>query len=428
MSASVKQIPTSDLAVGMYVSRLDRPWLETPFLFQGFTIKSPEEIHQLQRCCEYVYVDAPDRGGQTSTRGHRAPATASRSWRSRLSRLFPRLGAVLEKAEAREATPGEFYNDTVNLAAELPKAKEIHSDASALLIETMEALRKGGKLVALVLESAVSPMIESLMRNRDAMAWLSRIKRTDDYTYGHSVSCSVYAISFGRHLGLSKDDLKVLGLGGMLLDVGKTQIPKELLAKPDALSASEMELMRRHVQFGEEILKDVSDINRQVVEMVRSHHERYDGSGYPEGLKGPDIPVFARIAGIIDFFDAMTTPRPYAKPVSIYDAMRELHSRQDREFQSEMVDHFVKAVGMFPNGALVELSSGEVGIVVEQNRVRRLRPKIMVILGANKQPLNEFTTVELRELPSEMGDPGAVWIDRGLEHGAYGIDPAEYFL
>jgi HD-GYP domain-containing protein (c-di-GMP phosphodiesterase class II) len=424
MSASVKQVPTSDLAVGMYVSRLDRPWLETPFLFQGFTIKSPEEIQQLQRCCEHVYVDAPDKGGQASARGRAAP----RSWRSRLSRLVPRLGAVLEKTEPREAVPGEFYNDTLYLAAELPKAKEIHSDASALLIETMEALRKGGKPDTQALESAVSPMIESLMRNRDAMTWLSRIKRTDDYTYGHSVSCSVYAIAFGRHLGLSKDDLKVLGLGGMLLDVGKTQIPKELLAKPDSLSASEMELMRRHVQFGEEILKDVSSINRQVVEMVRSHHERYDGSGYPEGLKGPDIPVFARIAGIIDFFDAMTTPRPYAKPVSIYDAMRELHSRQDTEFQSEMVDHFVKAVGMFPNGALVELSSGEVGIVVEQNRVRRLRPKIMVILGADKQPLKDFTTAELRELPSEMGDPGAVWIDRGLEHGAYGIDPAEYFL
>jgi HD-GYP domain-containing protein (c-di-GMP phosphodiesterase class II) len=433
MSNAVKQIPTEDLAVGMYVSRLDRPWLETPFLFQGFTIKSPEEIKQIQRFCRHVFVEqtaVSSKGlpGSTKPRDSKSGEKEKRPWRDRFSWLFPRVWNRLGDRSKEEAAPGDFYSDAVTLVEELPEAKQILTNASSLLIETMEAIRKGGKLDVQVLESAVNPMMESLLRNRDAMTWLSRIKRTDDYTYGHSVSCAIYAIAFGRHLGLSKDDLKTLGLGGLLLDVGKTKIPKELLCKLGTLSNSEVQLMRRHVEFGEEILSEVDGMDRQVIEMVRFHHERYEGSGYPYGLKGPDIPVFARIAGIVDFFDAMTTPRPYAGPISAYDAMRELHNRLDTEFQSEMVEHFVRAIGMFPNGALVELSTGEVGIVVDQNRVRRLRPKIMVVLGADKKPMDEFVTVDLRELPSEMGDSGAVWIDRGLEAGAYGIDPARYFL
>ena len=229
-------------------------------------------------------------------------------------------------------------------------------------------------------------------------------------------------------LGLQKEDLKALGLGGMLLDVGKTRIPKEILNHPDKLTAEQMCLVRQHVQFGVELVRGHDHLDPRVLSMIESHHERYDGSGYPEGLKGPSTPVFAPIAGIVDFYDAMITPRPYASPVSAYDAMRELHKRANGEFQAEMVDHFVQAVGMFPNGALVELSTGEVAIVVEQNWARRLRPKVMVILDANKDPIDKLTTLDLRERPSEEDQPGALWIDRGLEVGAYGIDPSDYYL
>ena len=134
------------------------------------------------------------------------------------------------------------------------------------------------------------------------------------------------------------------------------------------------------------------------------------------------------IAGIVDFYDALITPRPYARAVSAFDAMRELDKRANTEFQAEMVEQFIQAVGVFPNGALVELSSGEVGVVVEQNRVRRLRPKVTVILDHNKQSLPIPHTVDLHELPSEPRETNAIWIDRGLESGAYGIRPGDYFL
>ncbi len=427
MSATAAAIPTDELALGMYVSRLDRPWLETPFLFQGFTIKTQAEIEALRRYCRCVYVDFPEGSWQPGAPWV-APLGQLGSRSRRRTSLFARLAGWFKKRPDKEAVPGEFYTDTVILKTELPRAKEIHTKASSLVVDAMEEIRRGGKLNIEVLDSVVSPTIESVLRNKDALTWLSRIKRTDDYTYGHSVSCSIYAIAFGRHLGLEKADLKVLGLGGLLLDVGKTRIPKSLLGKRSSLSAQEMALMRQHVQYGEEILRQAQPVDERVLAMVRSHHERYDGSGYPQGLSGPDIPVFARIGGIVDFYDALITPRPYASSVSGYDAMRKLHQRAGNRFQAEMVNHFVQAVGMFPNGALVELSTGEVAIVVEQNRVRRLRPKVMLILGRDKERLDELTTLDLRNRPAEPGEQGAVWIDRGLELDAFGIDPAEYYL
>lgn len=426
---SLEQVAIEDLAEGMYVSRLDRPWLETPFLFQGFVIKSREEIEELKRYCSHVYVQAGHRAEPASARGSHRPRRPRASAAPRKG-LGARLATWLRKPAEVAAcpAPGDYYPDTETVREEFPRAREAYSRAAESLAETMERMRAGGTLDVRTLEWVVNPMLESLLRNKDAITWLSRMKQADDYTYGHSVSCGIYAIAFGRHLGLPKEDLEVLGLGGLLLDIGKTRIPKELLAKRDPLTGEELELMRAHVLHGERIITEQADVDARVLSMVRSHHERYNGCGYPDGLKGPDIHVFARIAGIVDFYDALITPRAYAPAISAFDAMRELNKRSNTEFQAEMVEQFIQAVGVFPNGALVELSNGQVGVVIEQNRVRRLRPKVMIILDRDKTPKTEPQAFDLREHPAEPGEKDAVWIDRGLEPGAYGIDPADFFL
>jgi HD-GYP domain-containing protein (c-di-GMP phosphodiesterase class II) len=217
-------------------------------------------------------------------------------------------------------------------------------------------------------------------------------------------------------------------MGGMLLDIGKAKLPDALTLSDDKLSPSEYDTMKQHVAYGLAMVKLTPGVNADVLAMIEGHHERYDGTGYPKGLKGADIPVFARIAGLVDCYDAITSNRPWARAKSPYDAIRELNAMSGVKFQKEMVEQFVQALGMFPTGSLVELNTGEVGIVVEQNRIRRLRPKVMLVLNAEKQPLAKPRTLDLRKCPSDQTDEHAHWIVKGHETGAFGLDPKNYFI
>jgi HD-GYP domain-containing protein (c-di-GMP phosphodiesterase class II) len=186
--------------------------------------------------------------------------------------------------------------------------------------------------------------------------------------------------------------------------------------------------MQQHVKFGLDILQQAGDVDPRVLDMVAYHHERYNGTGYPAGCSGSDIPVFGRIAGIVDAYDAMITLRPYAKPVSSYGALRKLQKLADVEFQAEIVEQFTRAIGVFPTGTLIELNSGEVGIVTKQNRIRRLRPEIMLIMAGDKQLLENFRVIDLNSETVGTENMKSLWIERGLEPGAHGIDPTEFYL
>jgi HD-GYP domain-containing protein (c-di-GMP phosphodiesterase class II) len=279
------------------------------------------------------------------------------------------------------------------------------------------------------MESAVDSMVDSIFRNREAMGWLARMKVKDDYLYSHSLAASVWALAFGRHLGLDKNTLRSLGMGAMLLDIGKTKLPTHLLQKSAKPSESEWTELLQHVQLGIAILDEDPRADACMKTMVRTHHERTDGTGYPNKLSGDSIPLVGRIAGIVDCYDAMTSERAYAKGKSTYDAVRELKRLGKTWFQPELVELFIQAVGVFPTGTLVELNSGEVGIVIAQNRFRRLRPEIMLILDADKKVREEFPAIDLQLFTkdNENGNP-ALWITQGLEPGAYGVDPTEFFL
>jgi HD-GYP domain-containing protein (c-di-GMP phosphodiesterase class II) len=254
------------------------------------------------------------------------------------------------------------------------------------------------------------------------------MRNKDDYLYRHSLAASVWALAFGRHLGLDKDTLKALGLGAMLLDIGKTKLPTALLQKAEKPSPEEWQQIRAHVDHGLEYVRSIPGLDEQVVVMVGTHHERFDGEGYPRKLKADEIPLIGRIAGIVDVYDAMTSERQYAKPKSTYDSVRELKRLAGSWFQTELVELFIQAVGVFPTGTLVELNTGEVGVVVGQNRFRRLRPEVMLILDAQKKLRKDFIIADLQEQAGAAGDTPSVWITRGLEAGAFGIDPTEYFL
>jgi HD-GYP domain-containing protein (c-di-GMP phosphodiesterase class II) len=437
------KVDTADLDMGMYVAHLDRSWLETPFLFQGFEVRESSELEQLRKYCQHVYVDVKRSSmtvdeikARVKSMGVPAGLKVRQPGKSVAQPKTSMFRHALEKFAALDPTGAmqhrlgglQRYKTKISTTSEAPRAASSYKQAVQVINAVLDQVREGRAVDIENVRSAVSPMIDSVLRNPDAMAWFVTLQDQDDYSYHHSIATSVWAIILGRHLGFDRRSLDKLAIGGMLLDIGKARIPKELLQKPGALTTHEVDLLCRHVDFSIDMVKDSTGMSRDILDMIESHHERHDGSGYPRGLAGAEIPVYGRIGGIVDCYDAMVSQRVYANARSSYDAIRELNKLAGKHFQLELVEQFVQALGMFPTGSLVELNSGEVGIVIEQNWVRRLRPKVMLILDATKQPIGKHMTLDLHKLPGDAQDSQACWIDRGHEAGAFGIDPKDYYM
>lgn len=442
LSKRVK-IDTMDLEKGMFVALLDRPWLETPFLFQGFEIREASEIGLLRKFCKHVYVDT-GRGSVSKDLLERAQSSTGKGREDpfinaqgrvngrKPQTLWMRILRFLSRFDptgrlAARLNGVRHYENQVSTQEEAPAAAHAYGVAVHAMNDILEELRKGSGIEVDKVKQAVSPMIDSVLRNQDAMGWLVCLRKRDEYAYNHSIASSVWALVLGRHLGFDRSGLQTLAMGGMLLDVGKVHIPESISGKSGPLETQEMEIMRSHVDYGLALAKKTPGINQDILDMILSHHERHDGSGYPRGLAGNDIPVYGRIAGIVDCYDAMITQRPWAESKSSYDAVRELNLLAGQQFQRELVEQFVQALGMFPTGTIVELNTGEVGIVVEQNRVRRLRPKVMLLLDAEQKPVSTSNVMDLKRLPGDEGNDRARWIVKGHEAGAFGIDPKDFF-
>lgn len=406
-----KQVDSRDLKPGMYVARLDRPWVETPFLFQGFHIHTQYDIAELQRHCHFVYIDT-ERGAPASRYRDEDPARA-------------RAADTQLRNICRTTCGQPVYPDSVSVEDELAPARASHRGACDRIGAILDDIRAGRKLNVREAEHAVSGMIESILRNPDAFMWLTKLKDKDSYTYAHSIDACALAITFGRHLGLPRPELQQVAVGTLLFDIGKMKLPTELLEKPGRLTATEFALVQAHVGHSVELMANSKDISPTAIEVAHSHHERHNGKGYPRGLNSEQTSVYGKIAAIVDCYDAITSNRPYAVAVSQHEAIRNLYAWRNVDFQEELVEQFIQCLGVYPTGTLVELSTGQVGIVLSQNRVRRLRPKVMLVLDPDKVAYEIAPTVDLMR---EESASRRLEIARSLEPGAYGIDPAAYFL
>ncbi len=396
--ANLLEVPVRGLRPGMYVAALDRPWLEVPFALQGFQIKDEEDAAFVARHCDYVYIDP----------------------------LRKATGEYLPKQRRRTRRTAE--PDKVSLKSEF-KRMDVEFDSAAGAIEKVfEQIRLHRRFDLSAMQDAISPLVDSVLRNRDALAALMRLKRKGDYLFNHSMACVVWASVLGRHLGIARHSLKQLALGVSVMDVGMTELPDEMLSKTGALEPQERELLRGHVAASLEIVRNSGEVAEPVLNLIACHHERHDGSGYPQQLSGNDIPMMARIAALVDSYDAMITERPYASARSSFVAIQELVDSKGLLFQDALVEQFVQAVGLFPTGSVVELNTGEVGVVVQQNDTRRLRPKIVLILDEHKQQRADFPLIDLSKYSPDARGHATIWISRDLEAGAYGIAPDDYFL
>lgn len=410
MGLEEREIGIDQVAAGMYVCRLDRPWTETPFLMQGFLVESDQDVALLRQYCRSVWIDV-ERG------------------------LEPR-DAPLRTLERRPAAPlvddGQLgrarYADSRDFDEELPDAREAHRASSVLAQRIIDDVRAGRKLSGRVVEDAVSPVVLSVLRNADTLFWVNALQKHDGYAYSHAINCSALAAAFGRHLGLPQELLMDVAAGGLLLDIGITRLEPGLLATAGPLDAATTATMRRHVALGMEAMDEATGIGAAAREMVRCHHERHDGSGYPERLAGASIPLLGRIGGIVDTFDALTSDRPHARAIARHEALQVIYRERDRLFQRELVEQFIGCLGVYPTGSLVELSTGQVGVVMTQNPMRRLLPRVMLLTAADKTLLASFEPLDLMLRAERQPELPRVDVVRPLERGAYGLDPADLFL
>lgn len=405
MALEEKRMLVGLLSKGMFVSRLDRDWVGTPFPFQGFHIQSDDDLELLGIYCTSVFIDIEK--GMDPGLPRLNPARPARP-------VFPARGAD--------------YVDTVSLHDELPQAREAHADVHRLAAKIEDDVRAGRRISPTAIEAAMAPMVESLLRNADALFWLISLMRRDDYAYSHAVNCSALAAAFGRHLALPREVLVELATGGFLLDIGKAALPVGLFSHPGALSPEAVAQMHSHVREGLRVLDESGIPGRWVRDMLSSHHERHDGSGYPAGLKGDRIPLAGRMAAVIDTYDAISSDRPHRKAASRHSALQAVYGASDRFYQGEVVEQFLQCLCVYPTGSLVELSTGEVAIVMAQNQARRLRPRVMLLLDPDKRPYQPYRDVDLMAEDPDDNDPDATEIVTALEPGAHGLDPAELYL
>jgi putative nucleotidyltransferase with HDIG domain len=407
-----KKIYVHQLEPGMYVSGLDRPWLETPFYLQGFMIRNAGEVQKLSLYCDYVYVDY-----------EKSIANLNVEVSHKLSHNR-KLGIAATPFTKELGTRRIVKYDEQNaVTEEIKTAHQAYENIKGEFEDMASRISSGKTLSIANLNDVVNPLVDSILRNPGASIWLARLKSQDSYTYRHCIAVAIWCSVIGRQIGLPKKELTLLSMGGMLLDIGKLKIPGAILNKTAQLSEREFTLVKKHVELSLKMVESSSrTLPQAVIDMIASHHERFNGSGYPRALQGTQIPLYARIAAIADCYDAVTSQRVYAQPIPHALAIKKMYEWRGYDFQPELIEAFIQSVGVYPTGTLVELSSGAVGIVIKENLGKRLRPQVLIILDSDKQQLPDFQEVNLAD-PS-----GSIDILRTLEPGAYGLDPEALYI
>lgn len=391
------QLHVSQLRRGMYVCLLDRPWLETPFLFQGFLLDNADDLLTLRNLCDYVFIDVL----KTHIDLTDLPA------------------AQLQASKAAHTYPVE-----TDIQLELGPAAREYGRAFAEIKGILAAVERGASFSTVEMIAAVRDCLDSVIRNPSAMLWLTRIKHADQYTAEHCLNVGIQAMTLGRHLGLGLKHLELLGLCGMLHDVGKMAIDPAILNKPDMLTWEEFEVIKQHALLGYQELSKDENVPQEVRNVAHSHHERLDGKGYPRGLPGASLDFYTRVISIVDAYDAITSSRCYSPSNTSAAGLKILYDNRGVHFDESLVVKFIECIGIYPPGTLVQMFSGEVGVVLSADPLHRLAPKVALVRDANKQPMEQLV-VDLRHEPA---GPQGMRVAMVLVDGSYGVDLENFTL
>lgn len=362
----IKKVKIAQLMPGMFIHDLNCGWMEHSFLSNSFKVKNEQTIKKiLEYGISDLYIDT-DKGLDVID----AP-TAAEADRENESELY--------KAAEQQCSP----NKNVSLQEELTRAREIKKEAKKTIQGIMEEVRLGREIKTEKVEKVVDKMVDSIFRNQNALICLGRIKKMDEYTYIHSMSVCVLLISFGRHLGFDAQQLREVGVGAMLHDIGKVKVPLEILNKTTPLTDEEFGIIRKHVEYSHSVLKETEGISGISIALASQHHERINGKGYHLGLAGDEISLHGQAAAIVDVYDAMTSRRCYQRRYEPTETLKKLYEWSN-SYSKDLVQKFVRCVGIYPVGSLVRLESGLLGVVTDPGKENLLQPVVRAVYDTKK--------------------------------------------
>ena len=383
---NLKKIKIEELKIGMFIEDLDRPWFKHPFLTNKKRITSREQIEKLEAYgILEVYID-PKKGldfPQDLTIPEE-PAFSSEEI----------VGPIEEKQDTSQPPS---LPEEIPLEKELGSARIVQQEAHTIIREVMQDVRLGKNVESEKVKVVVSRMIESIFRNRDALASLTRIKEYDDYTFVHSINVCILCLTLGRHLNFHAEELQQIGIGALLHDAGKMKVPLQILNKPGRVTEEEFFEIKKHPLYSMEVLEKAGGIPEASKQIALQHHERYNGRGYPYNLQGEEISKFGQISAIVDVYDAITSDRVYKKALSPYEGMQKIYEWAKIDFNQTLVERFIQCMGIYPVGTFTLLDTGEMGIVSSINHGKLLRPNIHLIYQNFKNRYPQPMVVDLME-------------------------------
>lgn len=359
----MKKVFIDDLVVGDKVVKLDRHWLQTDFLKHKFVIKDKSVIVKMrQRGIEYVYLD--DSSEEIVKVAVQAGFTDEP------------LPEIIEDIRSGAETNIEDY-DT---------ASEMYIESIKIVKNVLEDVRAGRMFSSGAVKNVAANISELTMKNKGVLSSVTKLRKHDDYTFQHSMNVSIYAASLAAHLGMSKKDVESIASAGILHDVGKMLVPSKVLNKPGKLTDGEFKVMKDHVQLGYDFLKK-EGIPEEMLRLAYEHHERYNGSGYPRGLKDSEISLEGKIGAVVDIYDAITSDRVYHKGMEPPSALKLMFKWADSHINRKVFEFFVMNIGIYPVGSLVLMNTNELAVVGKINPHKPTEPVVLIFTNKMGQKL-----------------------------------------